>query len=121
MEQAVTSRALRNLVADDIGGAVVLKAFRGTGGEMVLAGTRLTEEHVRAMPRANRESLVDNHRLHILSKSQASVASEPRDTHAFVVHLGAGKYNVIEGVKINDEPITKEEAEALAGTDAKPN
>lgn len=121
MEQAVTSRALRNLVAEDIGGGVVMKAFRGTGGEMVLAGTRLTEEQVRAMPRANRESLVDNHRLHILSKSQASVGPLSADTQVFTVHLGGGKYNVIEGVKINDEPITKEEAEALAGTDAKPN
>jgi len=43
----------------------------------------------------------------------ATISREPPEL--FVVHLGSGQYDVIEGWKKNDRPLTRREAEDLAG------
>jgi hypothetical protein len=94
---------------DDIGGAVVRR--RIDRGEMppLLAGARLSRDDVLAMPVANRRSLVATERLWLLPRGDNGAVA---DRH--MVHLGGGKYDVIFGVKMNDAPISKDEAEELA-------
>lgn len=93
---------------DDIGGAVVRRPFL-YGEQQLKAGDVLTEEQVRHMPRNNRNALRDGNFISIYPKRAG------RAGQAFVIHRGQGKYDVIEGVKINDEPLSKEDADALAG------
>lgn len=117
----VSTRALRQSVENDIGGALVIFPFTisdGDGVRKARPGEKLTEEQVRAMPRANLKALKASGKLHVIGKAESERASPAQ---IFVVHRGSGKYDVIEGVKINDEPITKEQAEALSGVEAQPN
>jgi hypothetical protein len=96
----------------DIGGAVVTRAFR-RGTEFVRQGTRLTREDVLAMPRANRNSMIDNGMLAVYPVA-GLVAADPRPATRHVVSRGFGNFDVIEGRKLNDAPLTKEDAEDLA-------
>lgn len=110
----VTARGLRQAIRDDMCGGIVLRAFR-LNGELVRAGAELSEEQVRGMGRANLEALRRRGSIHLLSKKAGEAPAVDPRTQAFMVHTGAGKYDVIEGVKINDEPLSKEEAQALIG------
>lgn len=95
---------------NDIGGGIVRRPFL-FGEKQLMAGDRLTEEQVRSIPVNNRNALRDSNFLSIFPKSP------DRSGQVFVIHRGMGKYDVIDGVKINDEPLTKEEAEALSGAE----
>ena len=94
-----------------IGGAYVRRRF--TMGERDLVGgvDVLTAEELAAIPPANLTALINTGKLETFPAPPAGSAPSAR----FAVHLGFGKYDVIEGRKITDEPLTKEEAEALAG------
>ena len=94
----------------DIGGAIVRRRFT-FGQRAMLAGDKLTREQVLSMPRANRNSMIENRFLQVVLRMDAGSA-EPGERYA--VHMGRGKYDVIEGRKLNDAPLTAAEAKKLA-------
>jgi len=92
----------------DIGGASVRKVF-SMRQEMVMPGTDLSRETLLAMTVNNRQSLIDNGYIVIYPPHPIQGNGE-----VFVYSRGFGKFDVLEGHKVNEEPLTKEEAEALA-------
>lgn len=115
---------LSHTASFDIGGAVCRRLIERGGEVWKRPGERLTEEEVGSISRANLVALRDSGYLQIFPKQDAAIAPalEPMVTSRFAVHTGAGKYDVIEGVKLNDGPLSKEEAEAVvAQKDAPPS
>ena len=101
-----------HLSPKEIGGATVLRSFQ-FGDRLLKRGETLTREEVLGMPATNRRCLADNGKLDIVP------LREPAGGRRFVVHMGGGQFDVVEGRKLNDTPLTKEEALELAGATAK--
>ncbi|HVM96147.1 MAG TPA: hypothetical protein VMT89_07145 [Candidatus Acidoferrales bacterium] len=102
---------------NEIGGAIVRRTFR-SGGRQLFTGARLTAQEVLSFPKANRNALAEKRYIDLIPKAdQTSVAAKGE---RFVINAGFGKFYVIEGKKLNDEPIDREQAYALAGTEAPP-
>lgn len=99
---------------DDIGGAVVRRRIERGGRPPLLAGARLSRDDVLSMPVANRRSLVATERLWLLPRSGASNAADDVRATSHVVQVGKNQFDVIQGVKLNDAPLSKEAAEELA-------
>ena len=103
---------------DAIGGAIVRRGFTRfttAGAQYLKAGTRLTADEVRSIPMVNRRALAVSGALDIYPV--APVNAMPEDCERFVIHSGGGRYDVVAGRKLNDAPLTKQEAEALAEAD----
>ena len=98
--------------ANQIGGAIVRRQVRTSNGDWQ-PGMRISAADVLAMPQVNRNALVDKKYIELFPKGgdQAVAAEGER----FVISVGFGKYMVIEGKKLTDEPIDREQAYALAG------
>lgn len=90
---------------EHIGGGIVRRTFT-RGLETLRSGHELTREEVLKIPTANLQALVDNGKLSIFPPSGLG------EHH--VVSRGFGKFDVIRGHVLNDAPLTKEEAEAMA-------
>ena len=99
---------------EKIGGGVVARPF-DMGGVRLKTGTQLTAEQIMGIRRTNRRVLIENGHLRVWP---AHAPAEGMVRH--VIGRGAGKFDVIEGVKLNDAPLSKEEALALAGAPAEP-
>lgn len=89
----------------DIGGGVVSRRFN-IGSRPVFVGTRLTRGEILAI--RNRRTLIGGGTISI----HPPAVAEPGERH--IVHNGGGRYDVIEGRKLNGAPLTKDEAEDLA-------
>jgi hypothetical protein len=94
---------------DEIGGGIVRRTFR-MGTNYVPANTRLTPEQVFSIRPANRQALIDKGFIVVWPKGGDAPAIAGKK---FAVHRGAGLYDVYEGRKLNDEPLSREEAELL--------
>lgn len=94
----------------DIGGARVRRVF-SLGGRHLMASDMMTADEVRAIPTANRRALTEQQYIEIWPSHESAAADMPRH----IVSRGAGKYDVIAGVKLNEHLLSKDEAEALAG------
>jgi hypothetical protein len=92
----------------DIGGARVRRVFR-RGNESLFAGTILTAKEVCDFAPANRRALREAGFIEIFPRGPVESVGERH-----IVHMGGGKYDVIKGVKLNDAPLTKDEAEEIA-------
>ena len=93
---------------NEIGGAVVALAFT-RNGERLKPGTRLTRAGFLEIQ--NGRALVSAGYLKTVPPPDAA---PPATGHPFVIHRGAGAYDVIVGTRLNAEPLSKDEAEALA-------
>jgi len=103
-------------IADqDIGGARIRMGFT-RGNQRMKAGEHLTADEVRSIPLANRRALASAGYIEVYPTRTEVVhreaAAKPGDR--FIVSVGKGQFNVIEGHRLNDEPLTREAAEALA-------
>lgn len=97
--------------ADEVGGAIVTRAF-SLNGVRVARNQKLTRDEVLAIPVRNREALVSSGQIREFPLSLASPATEPAER--FVVRRPDMKFDVVEGHKVNAEPLhTKAEAEFL--------
>jgi hypothetical protein len=116
---------------DQIGGGRVVRQYRGSDGQIVKVGTTLTGDQIRNMGAANRRELMDRY-ISVWPQAPAAVASPPgaaepteRSTteppSRFVVPLGFGAWDVVEGIKLNDKAVTRAEAYALAGKPLPPS
>lgn len=98
---------------EDIAGGKVRRGFR-MGDKYVPPGTVLTREQILSMPYANRCALVD--RFIEVWPAEATRLPTPAHegpTQVMMIHMGGGKFNVIEGWVMNSAPLEREEAEAL--------
>jgi hypothetical protein len=83
------------------------------GDRYLMAGTVLTGDEVRAIRPTNRSSLIDKNFIAVWPVDASQFAGPPAVRH--VVPRGFGRYDVVEGRKLNDEWLDKEAAFALAG------
>jgi hypothetical protein len=97
-----------DIAETDIGGARVRRVFR-RGNESLFAGTVLSAAEVVAFAPANRRALREAGFIEIFPRGPVESVGERH-----IVHMGGGKYDVIKGKKLNDVPLTKDEAEDLA-------
>ena len=105
--------ALGALRDEEIGGGIVRRIFR-RNGEPVLAGTVLSREEIMSMEINNRRCLVRLGMIDIFPPPPPIKMEEGESAH--IIQVGKGRFNVIIGRKINDEPITHEQALALVST-----
>jgi len=101
----------------DIGGARIRMGF-SRGGVRMRPGDHLTADEVRSIPPANRRALASAGFIEVYPARTEVVHkyAEAKPGDRFIVAVGKGQYNVIEGHKLNDQPLTREEADALAAT-----
>lgn len=102
---------------DHIGGGIVQQTFR-TNGRSLFAGMKLTRDDLVKMPAQNRNALIEAGRIVVWPRDAGatpSAAPSAAGAQRFVSPRGFGKYDVIEGRKVNAEPVSREEAHALAG------
>lgn len=95
-----------------LSGALVARGYEsGTGP--VRAGTVLSAEQFHALNWAVRRLWVrDGNLLPIYTPTDQA----PRPLgERHVIHRGAGRYDVVQGQQINVDPLSREQAEALAG------
>lgn len=107
-------RPKASLRHEDIGGGRVRRGFRA-GEKYLPPGTMLTAEQIMAFPYANRSALIDRF-IEVWPEEASKKAPPPKHegpTRVMMVHMGGGKFNVIEGWVLNEHPIEKHEAEDL--------
>jgi hypothetical protein len=101
---------------DDITDGMVARPFTtddGTGRlKTLMPGTPLTHEQIRRIPLANRAALIDKGFISVIPKR---VADSAAGSDRYVIHLGFGRYDVVEGRKLNHAPLNVEEAHEMAG------
>jgi hypothetical protein len=98
-----------------IGGGRVERPFR-MGEKSLPRGTVLSREEVMSIRISNRSSLIDKGYLSVWPKeavAQQANASAPQERH--VVNCGFGRYDVVEGRKLNEQHLDRESAYLLAG------
>ncbi len=102
---------------EDITDGMVSKPFTtddGSGRLKVLApGTKLSHEQIRKIPIGNRAALIDKGFITVVPKRVADATSS--GSGRFVVPLGFGYYDVVEGRKLNTSPVDRAKAHELAG------
>lgn len=91
----------------ELGGGFVRLAFTVNGRRMRV-GSRLTADEIASF--SNGRRLIETG--HIAVYPPAPKEGEGPDR--YVIHIGGGRYDVIAGVKLNAQPVTKDEADALA-------
>lgn len=108
-----------NIPEDMIGGARVMRRIERPELQAWLAGTELTADQVKAIPLSNRRALIDNGHIVVMPRAvldetrpDNGLPAEPGER--FPVHEGGGRWSVYEGRKLNENPLSKDEAEALA-------
>lgn len=104
------------LKENEIGGARVRQTFR-RGTEQLKSGSNLTRAEVLAIPRANRNALIDSGKLEVYPLAPEGKVAPAGPTGRFVVRtpgFGVKTFDVIEGTKVATG-LSKAEAEALAG------
>ena len=96
---------------NQIGGAVVRRTFK-SGGRQLTSGSRLSGDEVRSFPALNRRALIEKKYIEVfpLNTDAGTVSGGKR----FVVSRGFGKFDVIEGKKLNDDALDKDTARVLA-------
>ncbi len=101
-----------------IGGGKVERPFR-MGEKSLPRGTVLSREEVMSIRIANRSALIDKGYLSVWPREAIAQqvaqqhSSEPQERH--VVNCGFGRYNVVEGRRLNEQALDRESAYLLAG------
>jgi hypothetical protein len=93
-----------------VAGARVLRGFNRADGR-VSPGTLLTADEYQAILGPSRRVMVKNGQIEPFFALRGTPGV---DVKRYIIHRGAGRYDVIEGTLLTQEWVTKEEAEALA-------
>ena len=91
------------------GGGVVRTAFR-MGTQWVKSGTRLTADQIMSMNSRNRMALIERGCIAVWPKGGDEPISKGK---RYAIHVGGGRYDVIEGRRLNEASLTREEAQTL--------
>ena len=94
-------------LGNQIGGGFVTRPFF-KGSEYLPNGTPLTADEIKSF--SNHKRLIASNFIKVYPPHDTASASEQRH----VVHCGGGNFDVIAGRKLNDKPLMKDEAHALA-------
>lgn len=107
-------RQKASLRHEDIAGGKVRRGFR-MGDKYIPPGTVLTSEQILSMPYANRCALIDRFIEVWPAEAQRPAVPPVHEgpTKVMMIHMGGGKFNVIEGWVMNEAPIERHEAEDL--------
>ena len=111
---------MRAIHISQIEGAIVTFPFYAAG-KYVKNGEWLDHETLARMPISNRNSLQDKGYIYPVPKAAVAAMSAravppvPEATERHVVSRGFGRFDVIEGRVVNDKPLGKEAAHAMAG------
>ena len=97
----------------DIGGARIRMGF-SRGNVRMKAGEYLTADEVRSIPLPNRRALASAGFIEVYPVRTETVRREIKQDR-FIVSVGKGQFNVIEGHRLNEQPLDREAAEKLAG------
>ena len=136
---------MRGLRLDEVSGARVTAGFNSPGvadqigqkSPHIARGTELPLSVLRTIPQATLDAMTTNQRhLALIPKGKgagihgaAPLAAHgattlttglTKDLERVVVDAGNGKFDVIEGVKINAKPLTEKAAQKLADAVPKP-
>lgn len=86
------------------------------GNVRMKAGEHMTADEVRAIPLANRRALASAGYIEVYPTRTEVVRREaaPVKQDRFIVQVKKDQFNVIEGHRLNEQPLSREEAEALA-------
>lgn len=99
----------------EIGGGTVRRTFK-FGDEQVFSGKTLTADQILGMPINNRRALIEKGYISVYPKApDAPAAKREAKGERHVVSAGFGRFDVIEGVKLNEASLSKDEAMELAG------
>jgi hypothetical protein len=90
----------------EIGGGFVRRSFTNNGA-FLKKGDELTPAQIDAMH--NRRALISNEMIAVYPPGGAAAIGERH-----IVHNGGGRFDVIAGQRLNDRPLSKDEAEELA-------
>lgn len=93
-----------------IGGAKVQRGFQ-RGSEWVKPGTDISRNELLSMPRGNLQAMVDGGRIQLYPPTPAMLGGVG-ELH--MISRGFGKYDIIEGRVLNEEPYTSKEAAETA-------
>ena len=96
---------------EEIGGGIVRRGFR-RGDTYLKAGYTLSGDEIRAIPHANRQALIDSHFLELFPLPANMPPPVPGER--FIVRRGETSYDVIEGRRLNREPLSEDAAMELA-------
>jgi hypothetical protein len=100
----------RPLSEDQIGGGYIRRPGGiKSGGDKIANGTHLSREWLLKLPKATRNAMVSLGDIELYPLAPSNSAGGQK----FVAHRGGGAYDVIEGVKLNDKPLTGDEARAM--------
>jgi hypothetical protein len=91
---------------ESYGGATIRRRINRGDQPPLLAGETLTRADLMAMPISNFRALIDNRAI------EPWPYRPPGEMH--VVQVGKDRFHVFEGERLTAEPVTKDEAEALA-------
>lgn len=105
------------------GGAYVRRSFN-KGDVRVTPGMILTAAQFASIPKTNRRALVEQGFLEPWpaipgSATHVPITEAPKEGSERHVVFRGNKFDVIEGIKLNDKPLTREEAAALAAAGKK--
>lgn len=95
--------------SNEIGGGYVRLAF-SDATRRYKVGEALTAAQIKSFH--NHRRMIDIGKIAVYPPAPAAVVMKHHPRH--VVGTGFGRFDVIEGLKLNDKPLTKEEAEELA-------
>lgn len=107
-----------------LGGAFVRRSFM-KGDVRQNPGETLTTEQLMSIPKTNRRALIEQGFLETWPAVPDSAARAPASTtepvKGGVRHIVSrgNKFDVIEGTKLNDKPLSREDAAALAAAGEK--
>jgi hypothetical protein len=96
-----------------LAGAVVRRPY-SQGGDRIYAGAVLSRDAFLAIGHAVRRLFVREGRVTPFYIPDAAAPPPAGECH--LIHRGAGRYDVVRGVLLNIYPLSREEAETLAGT-----
>lgn len=114
----------RSMIRTDmLGGAYVRRAFN-KGDVRLQPGATLTTEQLMSIPKTNRRALIEQGFLETWpaipdTVAKAPVTTQPQEGGERHVVSRGNKFDVIEGVKLNDKPLSREDAAALAAAGKK--
>src|SRR6266566_2964134 len=93
----------------DIGGAQVLRTFV-FGDRRMFAGLKLAADELAKIPTNNRNALIDAKYIHVWPRDVVSGGLPDEHKECHVVARGFGKYDVVQGKRLNKAALTREQA-----------
>lgn len=99
----------------EIGGGTVRRAFT-RAGKTIPSGTKLSRAEILAIPPSNRRVLIDMGSISVHGPIPAAAKGGKPEAagERFVIACANGRYDVIEGRRLNPKPLTLKQAEKLA-------